>query len=373
MPSRRGATATSTPVIADRALSRATLARQHLLARVEMPVLAMVDHLVGLQAQVPGDPYTALWSRIEGFDPAELSRLLLERAVVRLGVMRTTLHLVTADDALALRAHTQPVLERAWKGSPFAPHLDGLPIADVVADGRAFLELRPATTAQLARHLATRWPDRDPTSLAYALRFLEPIVQVPPRGTWGATHAATWTTVEAWLGQPVPPSTDEERIVLRYLAAFGPASVRDLQTWSWRTKMASVVDGLRPRLVTFRDTRGVELFDLPDAPRPDPDTPAPVRFLPEFDNVLLSHKDRSRFGMRVLSPDRAWHGNLLVDGRSGGVWRVVRRDGGTNLEVGCFADPGSDDGAAIEREAARLLDFLTDGRGGRIAIEVVAG
>ena len=334
-----------------------------------MPACVMIGTLVGMQAQVPTDPYTGLWARLEAFDPAELSTLLVDRAVVRMGTLRTTLHLMTAADALALRAFTKPVLLRAWSGSPFAPHLAGVDMDEVEAAGRTFLETAPATTAALGRHLGARWPGVDPTSLAYALQFRQPIVQVPPRGTWGATQQATWTTIEAWLGQPVPETTDEARILLRYLAAFGPASVQDLRIWSWRTKLAAIIEPLRSQLVTFHGPNGVELFDLPDAPRPDPETPAPVRFLPEFDNLLLSHKDRSRFMRHPLSYDRAWRGTLLVDGLVRGTWRPTRSADGQGLQVGLFEPPTPAEGDAIEAEARSLLGFLTDGRGGAVRIE----
>lgn len=334
-----------------------------------MPPLDMVHHLVGMQAQVPGDPYIGLWSRIGGFDPQAVSSAMADRRLARLGVMRTTLHLVTANDALALRAFTQPVLERTWKSSPFARHLDGLQVADVLAEGRAFLAASPATTAALGRHLAEHFPGHQANALAYSLRFLEPILQVPPRGMWRRSHQATWTTVEAWLGRPMPSTTDDSEIVLRYLAAFGPASVRDVQAWCWRTKLGVVLEELRPRLVTFRDANGVELFDLPDAPRPHPDTPAPVRFLPEYDNLLLSHRDRSRFAGRELTYDRFWHGSLLVDGVLAGTWRTRSSDrrrsdprrsdrGSFTLEVGLFEELLTADADEVEAEAARLAAFL---------------
>ena len=194
-----------------------------------------------------------------------------------------------------------------------------LDVTEILAEGRAFLAASPATMAALGRHLAQRFPGHDANALAYSLRFLEPILQVPPRGMWRTSHQATWTTVEAWLGRPIPTTTDEAAIVLRCLAAFGPASVRDVQAWCWRTKLGAVLEELRPGRVTFRDADGVELFDLADAPRPHSDTPAPVRFLPECDNLLLSHRDRSRFVGAGLTSDRFWRGSLLVEGMLAGT------------------------------------------------------
>ena len=183
-----------------------------------------------------------------------------------------------------------------------------------------------------------------------------PTVQVPPRGIWGKSGQARWTTAEAWLGRKLDPRPSRERLVIRYLAAFGPATVRDIQTWSGLTRLGEVVDRLRGRLLTFRDEDGVELFDLPDAPRPGPDIPAPPRFLPEYDNLLLSHADRTRFitgGEAVpLQPGMgARYGTLLVDGVFRGTWRItLQHDERAILDVEPFE-------RLTERDASR--------RGGR--------
>src|SRR5205823_3598378 len=185
------------------------------------------------------------------------------------------------------------------------------------------------TVAELGRALHARWPDRDPVALAHAVRYMVPLVQLPPRGVWGAGGRAVWTTVEAWLGAPLAAEPDAEALVRRYLGAFGPATVNDVQAWSWLTRLRPVVERLRPDLVTFRDEAGNELFDLPDAPRPDPATPAPPRFLPEYDNLLLSHAERSRViadGWRAQAPDpaRPVHGSVLDGGLLCATWRIER-------------------------------------------------
>jgi hypothetical protein len=357
-------------VLDDRQLNRATLARQLLLERTTRPAIDVVEHLVAIQAQVPRDPYVGLWSRIEAFDPAELSALVLDRSVVRFGNLRTTLHLVSAADAPRIRAFTKGALDAAWRGSGFAKQLAGLDLAPVLAAGRAFLERRPATTAELGRHLGDRWPDRDANAMAYALRFLEPIVQVPPRGTWGAQGRPAWTTLEAWLGCSIPEASDDEAFVLRYLAALGPAAPRDAQVWSWRTRLGAAFEALRPRLVTFRDRRGVELFDLPDAPRPDPDTPAPVRFLSEYDNLALSHKERSRVVPAGMPPAVIGQGAILIDGTVGGLWRRAGIGGDEPMEVTLFADPASETAGEVEAEARALAAFLRGGPAGEIRIAV---
>jgi hypothetical protein len=351
-------------VLTARALNRALLERQHLLRRVRMSPAEMIEHLVGMQAQVPRDPYVAMWSRIDGFDSQELSALIADRQAVRAPLLRTTLHLVTADDCLVMRPVVQSVLERAFRSSPFIKRLDGVDLDSLTAAGRKILAEQPRTVSALGRELAARWPDRDPTSLAYAVRFLVPVVQVPPRGLWGKTGNPTFTTIEAWLGRPLSRATAPDRLILRYLAAFGPATVSDMRTWSWMTGLKEVVERLRPRLRTFRDERGRELFDLPDAPLPPPDTPAPVRFLPEYDNVGLSHDDRSRAipeGLRflVFPGTGGIPGSITVDGFLRAAWRLTREGGRATLAIIPLAAPlRPDDEAAVTDEGAGLLAFL---------------
>ena len=356
------------PVLGRRALNRALLERQLLLRRAAMPAEAAIEHLVALQAQEPLDPYTALWSRLEGFAPAELADLLLRRRAVRaVAMLRTTIHLLTAGDWLALRPILQGVQERGLRsGSPFGRNLAGLDLDEVIAAGRALLDERPMTAGALGRLLGERWPDRDATSLGQAVRYLVPLVQVPPRGVWGSSGQPVLATAESWLGRPVGTDTVPDALVLRYLAAFGPASAADIATWSWLTDLAPVVERLRPRLRTFRDERGRELFDLPDAPLPDPDTPAPPRFLPTFDNLLLSHRDRSR----ILGDPSEWsvgggqsnrifsRGSLLVDGFVHAGWRLDRAGDRATLVI-MPAKPLADAGQrAVTQEAERLLTFL---------------
>jgi hypothetical protein len=356
---------TSAPVLGRRALNRALLERQLLLRRRELPISDAIEHLVGMQAQVPRDPYVALWSRLEGFRPEELGRMINEREAVRLPLLRTTLHLVTAQDCLRMRPVLQSVLERGLvSGSPFGRNLAGMDFAELVDVGREVLEQQPRTTAGLRRVLAERWPERDPASLAYGVHYLLPIVQLPPRGVWGSRGEPVWTTVEGWLGRPLDTDTGPDRLVLRYLAAFGPATVADIRTWSWLTGLKEVVERLRPRLRTFRDERGRELLDLPDAPRPDPDTPAPVRFLPQYDNVSLSHADRARivddaYRQRLLrSGDGTAFGGVLVDGFGRAIWRLAKAPGMATISIEPDGPLSASERDEIEGEAMRLLGFL---------------
>ncbi|HEY3072538.1 MAG TPA: winged helix DNA-binding domain-containing protein [Candidatus Limnocylindrales bacterium] len=350
----------SRPILDKRALNRALLERQLLLQRHRLPVQDAIEHLVGMQAQIPGNPYVALWSRLEDFDPATLSQLITDRAAVRTSLMRTTLHLVTARDCLAMRPVIQPVLERGfYSGSPFARNLQGADIEAVIEVGRALLEERPRSTAQLGNLLHEQWPDHDASSLAYAVRYLVPLIQLPPRGTWNASSGPVWSTVQSWLGQPVGADATPDLLVLRYLAAFGPSSVADIRAWSWLTAVREVVDRLRPRLMTFRDQSGVELFDVPDAPRPDPDTPAPARFLPEYDNVVLSHADRSRVLPEVFRKRGAIGApTFLVDGFVSGTWRLRMDDGTARLAIAPYEKLSAHARDEVTAEAGRLAAFL---------------
>jgi Winged helix DNA-binding domain len=337
--------------ISRRALNRALLERQLLLRRHRLGAAEAIEHLVGLQAQAPLAPYVGLWSRLEGFAAEELAALMRERRAVRLHLMRVTIHLVTARDALALRPLLQPIVARAVRTETPAGLADA---------ARELLAERPHTRAELGRRLAARWPGRDADALALAASLLVPAVQVTPRGVWGSGGAAAWATVERWLGEPQaaePPPA--ESLVLRYLAAFGPAGVADIRTWSGLTGVAAVVERLRPRLRALRTDDGRELLDLPDAPRPDPDTPAPPRLLPEYDNVLLAHADRSRIndlGREVpLAPGNgARCGMFLVDGFYRGTWRVA--GDAVRLEPFVALEPAATD--ALEAEAERLRAFV---------------
>jgi hypothetical protein len=361
----RATDATGAPVLGPRALGRALLARQMLLGRTDRSVADTVAHLVGLQAQEPLSPYVALWSRLRDFDPHELGAMLTDRRAVRIGLMRSTIHLVTADDCLFLRAALADYLERWLNPSGWAKGMVGLDREAVAAAGRALVEEEPLAFAQLGRRLAERWPDRDPATLAMVIRTYVPLVQVPPRGVWGQTGGPRLTSAEHWLGRPVPTTASLEDLVLRYLAAFGPASVMDVQAWCGLTRLREVTDGLGDRVRRFRAETGRELLDVPDGPLPDPDTPAPVRFLPDYDNAFLSHADRTRIvddgvRKRIMDPNFVIPGSLLLDGRVAGTWTLDRTADRATVVVKPFAPLATADQYEVEAEGAALAAFLAE-------------
>jgi hypothetical protein len=354
----------SDPVLGPRALNRALLQRQGLLTRTRTSAIEMIEQLVGMQAQVPENPYVGLWSRLDGFAPEELSGLIAERQAVRAGVMRATIHLLSARDCLAIQPITQTVLVKTFQ-SPWAKGLAGADLAAVTAAGLELLTEKPRTRAQLGGLLAPRWPDADPQALSHAATVHTALVQVPPRGLWRQSGQATWAPTEQWLGAELAATPSVEELVLRYLAAFGPATVADIRTWSRLTALREVVERLRPGLRTFRDENGRELFDVPDGPLPDEGTHAPPRFLPEYDNLALSHDDRSRIfaglGPGGPPPRGGTRGWVVADGFFRAFWSLHTDDGVTTLTVRGFGRQDSDPrdvGEEIEAEAAGLLGLL---------------
>lgn len=351
-----------------RALGRATLARQHLLERTSADPATVVHDLVGLQAQNPLDPYLALWSRVADFDPATVAELIVARQLVRMVVMRGTIHLLTGEDAAALRTLTQPVLDaEIARHSEFAPQLVGVDVGQVVAWARPRLA-EPMTTGELRAVIAAEFPDLPAAALAYACRCHLPLVQVPPRGVWGRTGVVTLGELGAWLAgaaervRSMTCTIDE--LIIRYLRAFGPATVADATAWCRLTGLREVFDRLGGSLVTVRGEDGRELFDVPDGPRPPADVPAPVRFLPEYDNVLLSHADRRRFMPDVpLPPGGPVRGTVLVDGTVAAIWRATRGkargSGRMYVEHGPLGRAELDE---LAHEAARVAGFWLDDR-----------
>jgi hypothetical protein len=256
------------------------------------------------------------------------------------------------------------MLERVFSANAtFAPHLAGLDLNEIVDAGRALVEAKPSTGKQIGVHLGETWPERDQSALSYAVRYLLPLVQVTPRGIWGKSQQPTLTTLDAWLGEPTPAERPPDEIVLRYLRAFGPATNADVQAWSGWTGVREIMERLRPNLVTYRNERKQELFDVPDGPFPEVETEPPVRFLPGFENALLSHKDRTR----IIAEDRRqslWvkngllPGTFLLDGFVAGSWKATRSKTETGLTITPFEPLSAIDRRALEDEGTRLLAFL---------------
>ncbi len=342
-----------TEILSVRALNRATLARQYLLGRVAATALDTIEHLGGMQSQAPLAPYLGLWTRLRDFVPDELATLTEQRAVVRLHLMRNTVHLVSARDCLGWRALFSPL-----HAAEFSAHFrsEGIDRQAVAREAARLLAQQPRTRAQLGTLLARRWPEVDPTTLAYLATHHIPLCQMPPRGVWGRSGPATWTPVEEWLGTPLR-AAPVDTLVLRYLGAFGPATIADIQLWSGLTRLREVVERLPLR--TFHGAAGQILHDLPEAPRPHEDTPAPPRFLPAYDNLLLSHRDRTRVisgNRRVPLPagNGLTEGTFLVDGFWRGTWRVR----GGRLWIEPFTSLSTTDREALLAEATALGDFL---------------
>ncbi|MGW4487308.1 winged helix DNA-binding domain-containing protein [Amycolatopsis sp. NPDC004368] len=353
-----------------RALNRATLARQLLLERADLPALDAVAHLCGLQAQEPQEPFTGLWSRVRAFDPAELSTRLVERRVVRTHLMRRTVHLVTADDALAWRTRHDAMLRRRVLGV-YRRDLADVDLTELAEAGHAVLaDGAPRTMPELAQAVADRWPEPPPRALGEMLvAALVPVVQLPPRGVWRQRAGARYLPLSAWLGREIPAQPDDvvgASLVRRYLAAYGPALTADLRAWSGLAGLPAAVAALRPELVSFRDESGRELLDLPGAPRPTPDTPAPVRFLPAFDNALLGYADRTRIvddAHRALSV--AGTRVALLDGRVSAAW-TFEADTVVVTPLRCLSRT---ERTAVGTEGEALARFLSDGEHGGVRIE----
>jgi uncharacterized protein YcaQ len=362
--------------LSPRALNRALLARQLLLARERVTVPEALRRLVALQAQVAKAPYLGLWSRVEGFSKAQLTSALEERGAVRATFLRATLQVLASEDYLALRATVQPALLRAMRGF-MGKRAEGLDLPALAAEARALLAKRPHTLGEMGEALLPAHPQRDPAALSYiVLRCQLPVVQRFPGGTWGGGGSAAYVTPEEWLGRSPAAGPDPAELVRRHLAAFGPATAKDVQSWSGLTGLAAVLKSLRPDLRVLRSADGTELYDLPGAPLPSEDSPAPVRFLPEYDNVLLAHQDRARvlppeYRTEVYRPGGRVRPVVLIDGFVGGVWGVRKENAGrSRLTVELFTAPGKRVRDEVAGEAARLLAFMTDEEGHPVELRV---
>lgn len=351
-------------ILDSRALNRATLARQHLLTRSGTSVPEAVAHLCGLQAQEPQEPFIGLWSRLADFKPEHLDDALTGRMVVRTHLMRRTVHLVTSDDALSWRARHDSMLRQRVLGT-YRSELGSIDVDEVAAAGRAVMaDGQPRTMSELVQALEDRWPGPPRRVLGELLvAALIPMAQLPPRGLWHQNAGVHNLPLAAWLNRdidPLPTDGDDpvgQQLLHRYLAAYGPAASADLRAWCGLAGLPAAVKASREGLVAFRDERGRELLDLPDAPRPHPDTPAPVRFLPAFDNAILGYHDRSRIiDTPHLGLSVAGHRVVLVDGRVSATWTVRER----RLRIAPLRPLTVLEAEAVRAEAQHLILFLDE-------------
>jgi hypothetical protein len=335
------------PPFTARALNRATLARQLLLERSRLQVPAAIERLGAMQAQWPPAPYVGLWSRLEGFRHEQLTRALERKRVTRSTLFRMTVHLVSAKNqpAFARLVHDQ------WR-EDF--EREGLPLGELEERIERLADDGLFTYADLNAVL----PELEPRG--FRVRCLTPLVHVPPSGTWGRPRIKL-TTAERWLGVRMPPADEAaEHVIRSYLRAFGPATRADLLQFSGMRVAAldPALEALRPSLLSLEAEGGRELLDLPRAPRPDPSTRAPVRFLPPFDALVLSHRDRTR----VLPEDyrrRVIRGGdvrptFLVDGLVAGEWRREAN----RVKVEPYAPLPARARREVDGEARRLAAFL---------------
>ncbi len=336
-----------------------------LLAREPLAVPQAVARLVGLQAQLAGPPHVGLWTRVAPFAAADLAAAFAARSVVRATLMRATLHVATADDWLAFRPVLQPVLTKALRSLP-SGRTAGLDVDALAAAAATFLVDGPRTFEAVRDFLAERYPGLDARAMGYAVRMHLPLVQVPGKGAWGFAREPDFALAERWIGRPLPssssPSSSAAALLRRYLAAFGPATARDAQTWSGLPGLAETMKALRPELVELMGEDGRALFDLPDAPRPGGDVAAPARFLPEYDNLVLGHADRTRVVPEAYKPGiylsaLRVRATFLVDGFVRGAWKIERTRKLATLVMEPFAALSKKETAPLAAEAERLLRF----------------
>jgi hypothetical protein len=345
--------------VSAREVNRATLARQMLLERADVSAVEAVRRLVGMQGQEPKHPYVGLWTRLYGFSDEQLSTAVQDRKLVRATLYRGTLHLLTPDDYLRFRTTLGPVLESGLR--MLGDRAEGLEPAKVVAVARELLAKAPLTFTEVRNALVEQFPKVNERALGFCTRMMVPLVILPTDTRWGYPANARFTPAEEWLDAKLHRSAVPEELVLRYLAAFGPATPADFQTWSGLPRAKPVFDNLD--LEVFTDENGKSLYDVPDAPRPDPDIEAPVRFLPEFDNLLLAHAKRERViadehRPAVFTKNLRIKSTYLVDGVVAGLWTAEKKRGVATLTLTPFGRTLKKTAVELEREGAALLRFL---------------
>jgi len=348
-----------------RELNRATLARQMLLNRETLAVPDAIERLIGLQAQLASAPYVGLWTRLAGFKREDLASLLEDRTIIKATLMRGTLHLFTAEDYLRFRTTMKPLLEAGAGG--IAKRFDvEFDLEKLLAAARKFIAEKPRTFAEISEMVTELMPGVEVGPLRYSVRTRIPLVQVPIATGWSYSGKPEFTLAESWIGRKISPKDYLPELVKRYLAAFGPASVTDAQTWLG-LKLKDTFEKLRPELQSYRDENRRELFDLPGIQLPAEDVPAPVRFLPEFDNLLLSHSIQNGGRTRVVAneyrpqvylPALRVAATILVDGFVRGAWKVEKTKTAATLVITPFEKLAKKDRAALVEEGERLIRFV---------------
>jgi hypothetical protein len=349
-------------LLSRRRLGRATLARQMLLAREHVSATEAVERLAGMQAQEPRPPFVGLWSRVEGFRREQLVEAVQSREVVRTTLMRATLHLTSSAHYGVARAALQPALAAAM--SARGDLARGLEPDAVLRAARTLLRDGALDFNEIRAGLAQEFPEVNHRALGYWVRTNLPLAMEPSDDRWGFPRAARFGLADRWLdASPTAPAAEE--LVLRYLAAFGPASAADFQTWSGLRGMKVVFERLRERLVAFTDESGRELLDLADAPRPDEDVPAPARFLPDFDNLVLAHADRTRVvadehRRGLVTKNLRVRATFLVDGVVAGTWSIARKGKKATLTVAPFSPLRKRDAKELAAEGEALTRFAEE-------------
>jgi hypothetical protein len=348
--------------VSKKALNRALLARQFLLRREAVSPVLAVERLIGLQAQQPRPPFIGLWTRVSGFEAKALLQLIRNRKVVRATMMRSTLHLMSARDYLRFRSSIQPALSASMK-SIVQRRTSAADVDAITAAAQACFEEKPHTFGELRATLAQRLPGIDERAMGYVARTCLPLVMQPDDAEYGFGADSKFVAASSWLKAPVESEDYLQDLVLRYLAAFGPGSIADAQTWSGLPKLKPVFESLRQKLHVLRDEGKRELFDVPDALRPAEETPAPVRFLPGFDNVILGHADRSRIiadehRPRVATKNLQILPTFLVDGFVAGTWELGSSKSGVNLSVTPFKSLTKTVKRDLTEEGEQLIGFL---------------
>jgi DNA glycosylase AlkZ-like len=347
-----------------RRMNRATLARQMLLERHRLSTEKAIERLVAMQAQFPRPPFVGLWSRLEGFERAELAKLLEKRKVVRATFLRGTLHYVTARDFLGLRPLLQPGLDAGLKAI-LRDRWDQVDMNTLTASTRKILAKTPRTFEEIRAAFASGGAKADVRAMAYSVRLTVPLVQVPVgrEAPWSFPANCSFALADKWLGRPLPRPKDDrpDALVLRYLAGYGPSSVADVQAWSGLPKLGDSLERLRHRLRVFRGEKGRELFDLPDAPRPDEDVPVPVRFVPDYDNLIATRADErfvaKRDRPRVFLSALRIAATVLVDGFVVATWKIERKKTAATLVVVPFAPLSPKTRKEVLAEGEALVRF----------------